>query len=505
MDAVSELQGCDADTTVQSGVLGQLILRQLPRVHDQQVLHRINQTEPRVWEPSHRSRASRSNSLDGMSGVGQPPEQGKRYPRFLPQKKHVLMVTSSLARGGCERQILATANGLVREGYRIEVFCLAPPVPEPNFMEEFSQLGITCRHVADSIPHVNGGQNVQSLTKFAQLVDHLDILAAARALGRAIEEFRPEIVHCWSDFANVIGGLVSTKVVLAQRNMPVFPYIDGPEPYTCREAYRLLALNSLVSMLNHSLAGRVGYAKWLKVPSDTINVVYNGYLPSCFHIRQRSETKACRRHLGVFSDAPLVGAVMRFAPEKDPILWLETAAVIAAARPDARFVLAGYGELAGHVRQRIQSLGLNERFILPGATKDVGLIYAALDVFLLTSRSEGSPNVLTEAQAAGIPVVTPDVGGAGETLLDGTTGIVVGSRRPLNLANAVLQILNDPSWRERAASHGPAFVSTRFGHQRMINETIHLYNLRNDGRRVVENNELGAASSAKLHRPVSEL
>src|SRR5262249_3127329 len=78
---------------------------------------------------------------------------------------------------------------------------------------------------------------------------------------------------------------------------------------------------------NNSLAGRVGYAKWLGVPSDKIQVLYNSYLPSGFHIRRRSETKACRRHLGVFSDAPLIGAVMRFAAEKDPMLWLETAAV----------------------------------------------------------------------------------------------------------------------------------------------------------------------------------
>jgi hypothetical protein len=60
-------------------------------------------------------------------------------------------------------------------------------------------------------------------------------------------------------------------------------------------------------------------------------------------------------------------------------------------------------------------------------------------------------------------------------VLDGKTGIVVGNRRPLNLANAVLQILDDPSWRDRAAIQGPFFVSKRFGHQRMIDETIAVY------------------------------
>jgi glycosyltransferase involved in cell wall biosynthesis len=103
------------------------------------------------------------------------------------------------------------------------------------------------------------------------------------------------------------------------------------------------------------------------------------------------------------------------------------------------------------------------------------LIYGALDVFLMTSRFEGTPNVLIEAQAAGVPAVAPNVGGTSETLLDGITGLVVGNRRASNLSSAVLQILDDPGWRGRAAIHGPAFVSKRFGHQRMIDETIAAY------------------------------
>jgi glycosyltransferase involved in cell wall biosynthesis len=171
----------------------------------------------------------------------------------------------------------------------------------------------------------------------------------------------------------------------------------------------------------------------------------------------------------------VVGAVMRFAAEKDPNLWLETAAAIAAVRPNVRFVLAGYGDLAEQLEHRIQALGLAEKFILRGATKDVGLVYGALDVFLMTSRFEGTPNVLIEAQAAGIPIVAPDVGGTREALLDGVSGIIVDNRRASTLANATLQILDDRSWLERAAAHGPAFVSRRFGHSRMIDETIAVY------------------------------
>jgi glycosyltransferase involved in cell wall biosynthesis len=490
IDAATEINGGGAESSVVSEIFAHGMTRQLqeidnniqPSMNKQQVLVGINEVDSLARELPHQCHSS-NNLRDGISGTGHDLVGGEQEPQYLPRKKHVLMVTSTVARGGCERQILATADGLVRQGYEIEIFCLAAPVGEVNFVEEFSQLGIKCRHAfeaADSMVRVNDGQDSQSLQKFSRLVDHLDVLTIGRALGRAIKEFRPEIVHCWSDFANVVGGIVSTnlcvpRVILAQRNVPAFRNIDGPEPYACREAYRLLARNSNVVMLNNSLAGLIGYTKWLDVPKDKIKVVYNGFMPKGFHIRQPRESENCRRHLGLCSDARQVGTVMRFAAEKDPILWVETAGAIAAARPNIYFLLAGYGELAEQVRHRIQSLGLAERFILPGALKDVGLVYGALDVFLMTSRFEGTPNVLIEAQAAGIPVVATNVGGTRETVLDGTTGIVVANRRPSSLASAVLQILDDPSWRKRVAIHGPAFVSKRFGHQRMIDETIAVY------------------------------
>src|SRR5262249_57446870 len=115
--------------------------------------------------------------------------------------------------------------------------------------------------------------------------------------------------------------------------------------------------------------------------------------------------------------------------------------VIAAARPDVYFVLAGYGEMADHVAGKIRQLGLAERFRLAGPTKDVGEIYAALDVFLMTSRFEGTPNTLIEAQAAGIPIVAPLVGGIGETAVHGTTALLVEGRTADALAAAVVRIL----------------------------------------------------------------
>src|SRR5207244_9189966 len=120
------------------------------------------------------------------------------------------------------------------------------------------------------------------------------------------------------------------------------------------------------------------------------------------------EVRRFRASFGWRTDAPCVGCVMRFENYKDPDLWLDTAAEIAKLKPGVRFLLAGYGTMRDVIIRRIETLGIGDRIVLPGPVSDVGLIYAAADVILLTSLCEGVPNILMEAQAAGRPVVVTD-------------------------------------------------------------------------------------------------
>src|SRR5215831_8416033 len=159
------------------------------------------------------------------------------------------MIAPVLARGGAERQILATADGLLRRGYEVEIFYFNSVAGEPDFIDEFSQLGIKCHHPFELGGFIVGGDSVEDiygLRQFAQLVDHLDIVPLGRALAKTIREFRP---------------------------------VEGVAPYLCLDAYRLLAQNSNIVMLNNSLAGLTKYLQWLDVPYDKIKLVYNGFLP----------------------------------------------------------------------------------------------------------------------------------------------------------------------------------------------------------------------------------
>ncbi len=103
--------------------------------------------------------------------------------------------------------------------------------------------------------------------------------------------------------------------------------------------------------------------------------------------------------------------------------------------------------------------------------------YKAMDAVMLTSRHEGLPNVLLEAQSLGVPVVAPDVGGIGETVVPGVTGWAVRDADAPALADRVLHCLSDKAWAARAQAEGPGFVQRRFGMTTMLQRTLEVYGL----------------------------
>jgi glycosyltransferase involved in cell wall biosynthesis len=211
------------------------------------------------------------------------------------------------------------------------------------------------------------------------------------------------------------------------------------------------------------------------VEAERISVVYNGAdLPT----PDRDAAVAERRRVGVPDEALLVGSMFRFSPEKRPLLWLDTAAAILARRTDVIFALYGAGPMRAEIGARVAALGLEQRVILPGLSGNPLAALGAMDVFLLTSEAEGTPNTAIEAQWAGRPIVACTAGGVAEAFLPGQTGILVPRADPGAIADAVLRLAGDPTWRERIRSTGPDFVASRFGLDRMVGELIAQYGFR---------------------------
>jgi glycosyltransferase involved in cell wall biosynthesis len=203
-------------------------------------------------------------------------------------------------------------------------------------------------------------------------------------------------------------------------------------------------------------------------------VLRNGLHVGDFPLVDDDHRRQARMALGLSLSAKVVAGAFRLSPEKQPLLWIDTAELILRQCADAVFLLCGIGPLEEQVRRRAAARGLEGRIRFLGARSDICTVLAASDLVLQTSLQEGTPNVLLEAQACGIPVVTTPAFGAAEAIEDGVSGRVVAGSAPV-LAEVAVSMLRDDSARARARTVGPRFIEARFGFDRMIRDTLAAY------------------------------
>jgi glycosyltransferase involved in cell wall biosynthesis len=171
------------------------------------------------------------------------------------------------------------------------------------------------------------------------------------------------------------------------------------------------------------------------------DVIPNGFDLDQFRPDVKARTEICNK-LGIPSDVPVIGLMARFDPLKDHATFLRAAAKLLASTPDTHFVLVGAGvdgdnpELTGV----IDALGISASVHLLGERPDAAKITAAFDIATCSSTGEGFPNIIGEAMACGVPVVTTDVGDA--RLIVGDTGIVVAVSNPDALAKGWQSVLD---------------------------------------------------------------
>ena len=390
----------------------------------------------------------------------------------------LLFVIGSLGPGGAERQAVLTLSGLTARGQkRASIACQHLSTPyERFFLPNLEMAGIPVRVVgtADSIPTQRGGDIAIARRLPLSLWEIATFLLT-------IEQQRPKIVHLWLDDINVKAGLAALLlgvpcIVLSLRSLPPTHFLFW-QPYM-RPIYRHLAKSPNVVLVNNSIAGARTYERWLGLPEGRIRVIQNGF---DFETLNAQDIKALRQgyrqKLPNFftGDAPIMGTVFRLTEEKRPFLWLEIAAEVYRKMPTARFLLVGDGPLRDGVKQAASRLGLADVIHMTGQEQHPMAAMAAMDIFLLTSRVEGLPNVLIEAQALGIPVVTTPVGGAPETLENGRTGWVLEDISPVSAAEIIVSLFNDSAWRRQAAKIAPVLARQRFDMSRMLDETQTLY------------------------------
>ena len=384
----------------------------------------------------------------------------------------VLHISSSMGQGGAERQLLTLAKAQAQDPRFSKVMLLtyANQDIETTYLREAEAAGVELHFYSDPLNH--GREFPESKVRIPDSLTKLLPSRFVRDLNpmtRAIDLLSPGVVHIWQDETNIIGGISCLwnripAAVMSCRSMRP----DGKtmlhirnRPYLLR-AYKALLKDSRFNLIINSEAGARSYSDWIGIDEKRVSVIRNGYDFESFKPSDSGAVSTYLEEYDVPEDALIVGSVFRFVPEKRVDLWIKVAREVISGSEDVYFVAVGHGSGLEEAKSLVKRYGLEKRILFPGRTKDVPSWLAVFDAFLLTSRIEGLPNVLIEAQSAGVPVISTVAGGSPETFMDGITGYLSTSDDPDDLANAVSLILQDSKWRRHAAGESSDFVRENF-------------------------------------------
>ena len=185
--------------------------------------------------------------------------------------------------------------------------------------------------------------------------------------------------------------------------------------------------------------------------------------------------------------APIVGNVAALAPHKGQQYLIESIALVLREVPDARFLIVGAGDLKDTLARQIHRLRLDNHVILTGFRTDVLSILKGLDLFVMSSVTEGLCTSVLDAMAAGKAVVATRAGGIPESVIDDHTGLLVPVRDATGLAHAIVTLLKDEARRRAFGIAGRHRAQEVFNADRMVDETAGVYAVQVDTTRARDN------------------
>jgi glycosyltransferase involved in cell wall biosynthesis len=444
------------------------------------LLSRMGRTPILARLGEHALQASGRSFRDGFREL----VEETRFLRLPPEafdQNSLVLFSPTLGPGGAERQMSYCARGIARSGqWRVGVAAvdLTPPIND-FYKGSMTQAGCT----VELVPSPSEAYQEPELASWLERFDDRHAPSGLDAVARAVaahalflRRVRPGLVHSWMDAANVPAGLAAAivgvpKLVMSGRSLA--PNHFAFFQLYMREGYRAILTRTNAVFLNNSRAGAADYARWLGIDPNGIAVVRNGFE---FPTSPPSQAAAdLRRRLGFDPRDIILGGLLRFSEEKRPKLWLEAAIRFVRASPHHGAVAFGDGHMRPDLLRIVEGEGLSGRIHLPGVTKDAWASLTAMDIFLLTSRVEGLPNGLIEAQAMGVPPVSVDVGGVSEALIAGETGILVEDESASALGAACLALASDPERRRELGAAGARFVRDCFAADRMVDHMLRIY------------------------------
>lgn len=309
---------------------------------------------------------------------------------------------------------------------------------------------------------------------------------AYRDIREIIQSFQPDIVHTHASKAGAIGRMAASKenvpVIVHTFHGHVFhSYFHPAKTALFKRLERRLAKQSTAIIAISDLQKKELCEEHRIVSPDKTHVIPLGFELERFGKDKSTKRAAFRSKWGIDDDTIAIGIVGRLAPVKNHQLFLRAIQNL-KSKTDKHIVgvVIGDGELKSSLVQQISDLGLNAPpsrpdIVFTSWITDMTLALPGLDIVALTSLNEGTPVSLIEAQAAGVPVVTTNVGGVMDVISDKETGYVVPTFDEDDFAHHLKLLCEDQELRESFGTTGITWSNERFGKHRLVEDIRYLY------------------------------
>ncbi len=208
-----------------------------------------------------------------------------------------------------------------------------------------------------------------------------------------------------------------------------------------------------------------------KINPEKVSVIWNGIDVDSFQSHKGVRLKEQAGLGGKF----IIGSVARLVPVKDHTTLISAFEIVKKKIPNAHLLLVGDGPLRGELEKIIAQKGFAQDVFITGYLKDVRRFLSLIDVFVLSSLSEGLSLSLIEAMAAEKPIVATAVGGNPEVISHGKTGFLVQPRNPSEIASAILRLATDSSLRHSFGIHGLKTAKEQFDLDMMVQRYQKIY------------------------------
>lgn len=360
----------------------------------------------------------------------------------------IVFLSTSMGMGGTDQQISQISRHLTERGHDVTVVSL---LPTGKMGKELSADGIPVTHL-DMTRGVPDPRGVIRLVRF-------------------LRDEQPDVLNSFLVHANIvarISGVLSgvPAIVTSIRNDD---YCDGIECI----GHRLTNFMDDAWMANSGIVAERMVKRGIGSENKK-NVIYN-----CIDLGQYKPDEEARwqlrQKLNISNDTFLWSAVGRIEPQKDYPTLLRALSKV-PQEYSIKVLIAGKGSRADHVTTLRTQLDLNDRISFLGVRRDVPDLLAASDGFVLSSVSEGFPNVVMEALASATPVVATNVGGVPELVQDEKTGFLVSPRDPSELARSMIRMMETPEEKRRTmGKKGREWIRKNCSIERVVDQWVSLY------------------------------